>query len=184
MRILRAQDRVPVPWKNGGGVTREVLVYPPGASFDDFGWRVSIATVERGGPFSVFAGIDRVIALIDGSMTLTIEGRDDVALSRRSEPYAFPGDAKTSAALTGGPVTDLNVMTRRGAFIARMTRRTVSGALAVDASATTLVFPHAPATANEENLGTGDAILIAPQSSDAVVLSQAEVFWIEITAVR
>ena len=185
MEILRARDRVPAPWKNGGGTTREVMVHPPGASFDDFGWRVSIATVARGGPFSIFAGIDRAIALLEGSMTLTIDGRGDVALSPLSDPHAFPGDAKTSATLTGGPVTDLNVMTRRGAFTARMTRRNLSGPLTFDASVTTLVFPCAAVTANGDSLAAGDAILMTPGGADIVSLSQpVDVCWIEIAPVR
>ncbi|MDP3593765.1 HutD family protein, partial [Phenylobacterium sp.] len=31
MRILRAVNRTPMPWKNGGGVTREVAIWPPTA---------------------------------------------------------------------------------------------------------------------------------------------------------
>ena len=32
MRLLRAADRTAVPWKNGGGVTRDVIVWPAGAT--------------------------------------------------------------------------------------------------------------------------------------------------------
>jgi environmental stress-induced protein Ves len=34
--ILRARERFAVPWKNGGGVTREVAVHPPGSRTVDF----------------------------------------------------------------------------------------------------------------------------------------------------
>ena len=61
MRILRVSGRVAAPWKNGGGTTTEVAVFPAGASFDDFGWRISIADIARGGPFSQFPGIDRTL---------------------------------------------------------------------------------------------------------------------------
>ena len=55
MRILRAADYRRMPWKNGSGETVEVAVFPPGASIDDFDWRISIATVAaENGAFSLF----------------------------------------------------------------------------------------------------------------------------------
>src|SRR5277367_6325963 len=120
MHILYARDRVESPWKNGGGVTTEVAAFPPRSGLDDFGWRVSIAKVERGGPFSLFPDIDRKLALLDGRMTLNIAGRGAVELDAQSPPMPFPGDVATDAAIDG-PVTDLNVMTRRGHFASRMT---------------------------------------------------------------
>jgi environmental stress-induced protein Ves len=118
MRILRAGERMAVPWKNGGGTTSEVAVYPEGAGFDDFGWRISIADIARGGPFSLFPGIDRTLILLKGQVTLSIEGRSAVTLTPDSEPLDFPGDVATSAELVG-TARDLNVMTRRGTFTAR-----------------------------------------------------------------
>ena len=45
-----------------------------------------------------------------------------IELSPCSEPLAFNGEAPASAELTGGPVLDLNVMTRRGLAAARVER--------------------------------------------------------------
>ena len=53
----------PVSWKNGGGSTTEIAVFPPDAGFDDFDWRVSLATVAADGPFSAFPGIERTLAM-------------------------------------------------------------------------------------------------------------------------
>ena len=39
------------PWKNGGGSTRELVCWPPGAGTDAFGWRVSVARIAAAGPF-------------------------------------------------------------------------------------------------------------------------------------
>ena len=111
MKILRAADRVAVPWKNGGGVTREVMVWPPDAGFDDFDWRVSIALVRDAGPFSRFERVERVLAVLDGHMRLEFEGRT-VELDKQSAPLAFSGDESCHGTPLGGPVTDLNLMTR------------------------------------------------------------------------
>jgi environmental stress-induced protein Ves len=119
--ILRAAERRAVPWKNGGGLTREVAVHPPGADLDNFAWRVSIAEVLRGGPFSSFAGVDRHMAVISGSLALAIAGRDQLTLAADGPPATFPGDLPVSAEPLQAPVTDLNVMTRRGRWSARLT---------------------------------------------------------------
>ena len=50
VRIIPAQDLVRTPWKNGGGTTAEVAVHPPGAGFEDFDWRISMADVAADGP--------------------------------------------------------------------------------------------------------------------------------------
>ena len=51
------------PWKNGGGVTRELLTWPVA---DDWRVRVSIADVERDGRFSSFPGVRRWFAVLEG----------------------------------------------------------------------------------------------------------------------
>lgn len=114
MRLLRAADRVAVPWKNGGGVTREVAVWPEGAGFDDFLWRVSMAEVAADGPFSIFPGIERSLAVLQGRLLLAVEGRPPVELGPGAAA-GFPGDAPTHGRVLEGPVQDLNLMSRRGA---------------------------------------------------------------------
>lgn len=119
MRLLRAAERVAVPWKNGGGVTREVAAYPPGAGIDDFEWRISLADVAVAGPFSSFAGIDRVLTVLEGRLLLRFaDGRvEDLA---PGAPCAFSGDAVVHGTPLEGRVRDLNVMTRRDAWTAKV----------------------------------------------------------------
>ncbi|MBN9054807.1 MAG: HutD family protein [Rhizobiales bacterium] len=134
-RLLRNSDHRRMPWKNGGGETVEVIVRPEGASLSDFGWRVSMATVASDGPFSVFPGIDRTLAVLSGDgMELSIEGLGERLLTPQSPPLAFPADAPTTARLAGGPITDLNVMTRRGAFRHTLVRHVVEDSKALAAS--------------------------------------------------
>lgn len=134
-KLLRNADHRRMPWKNGGGETVEVIVYPEGASLSDFGWRVSMATVASDGPFSVFPGIDRTLAVLTGDgMALTIEGLGDRLLTPASAPLPFPADAPTTARLTGGPITDLNVMTRRGVFRHSLAHHVARGATALAAT--------------------------------------------------
>ena len=114
MIFLPAARRVAKPWKNGAGVTREVTAFPPGSGLETFDWRVSIADVTEDGPFSLFPGIDRTLIILSGEgVALEVAGRSS-RLRPGEEPYTFPADQPTGCALLGGPVVDLNVMSRRG----------------------------------------------------------------------
>jgi uncharacterized protein len=158
--ILRAADRVAVSWKNGGGLTREVAVHPPGSGLDSFDWRVSLAEVRRGGPFSLFPGVDRHLAVICGQLALSIAGRDALTVTPDSQPLAFPGDVPASAEPVRSPVRDLNVMTRRGRFTARVERRSQAGATTVSLGApTTLIVALAPLTLREAG-STGSLVAL------------------------
>lgn len=127
IQLLKAADHRHMPWKNGGGVTVEIAVFPLNASVDNFDWRVSTATVASDGAFSVFTGIDRTLSVLDGDgITLSIEGLDDTILMGETPPLFFPADSPTSAKLLGAPITDLNVMTRRGRFSHQVMRHQIN----------------------------------------------------------
>lgn len=112
-RVLRAADRTAVPWKNGGGVTREITASPEGAPLDGFDWRVSLADVTVDGPFSSFPGVDRTLTVVEGAgMDLMVGGEHHI-VDEQYWPHDFPGDLETDGRLLGGPVVNLNVMYRR-----------------------------------------------------------------------
>ena len=104
------------PWKNGGGATRALACWPPGADMEQFDWRVSVATIAHSGPFSRFAGVDRVITLLTGDgVHLRQSGTGiDHRLEKPLQPFAFAGDGGMDCDLLGGTSTDFNLMTRRG----------------------------------------------------------------------
>lgn len=116
------------PWKNGGGSTTEIAVAPPGAGLDDFDWRISLATISEDGAFSLFPGIDRTLALVEGAgVTLDIAGGKRVRLSEDDPIIEFSGESEIRAALNGGATLDFNVMTRRTVCHHRLGRRVLSG---------------------------------------------------------
>jgi environmental stress-induced protein Ves len=132
MKLLRAKNHRRMPWKNGAGVTTEIAVFPADAGLDDFGWRLSMATVAADGPFSSFAGVDRTLAVLDGEgIVLSVEGLPEERLTKASAPLAFAADQPTSAGLIAGPITDLNAMTRRTLWTHRMERLLVHGVAAI-----------------------------------------------------
>src|SRR6478752_6442035 len=125
MEIIRYAELKAHPWRNGGGVTREVARHPrtpsvqaaPQDTAQDnaWDWRVSIADVSKAGPFSAFAGMDRVLTVIDGDLLLlSVDGAEHPLEKYR--PFRFSGDADSAGALPTGDIRDLNVITRNGAF--------------------------------------------------------------------
>ena len=136
MRIIRASEQVAVPWKNGGGVASAIAGEPEGTGFEAFDWRLSGALVERGGPFSHFPDIDRIMLILSGA-GLVLEGiaPAPIVLDTGSQPLAFPGDAPVAATLAAGPIRNLNLMTDRRRLRATAERLAIGAAVALPAPA-------------------------------------------------
>ncbi|MBB4576453.1 HutD family protein [Rhizobium lentis] len=188
MRILRAADHKRMPWKNGGGETVEIAVSPEEAGLAGFDWRVSMATVAADGPFSIFPGIDRTLAILDGNgMELDIEGGTPVLLTTASDPLAFPADIPVTAKLEDGAITDLNVMTHRDGITHRLVRIELAGGKALPLTSptclllchrSTLSFRHGDETGA---LAAGDALLIENQAQSALEIDgEAECYLVSI----
>jgi environmental stress-induced protein Ves len=116
--ILRAENYRAMPWKNGGGTTREIALEADPSHPDRPLWRLSMATIERNGPFSDFAGYDRTIVAVDGNgVELIVANGAATTLDRSCRSASFPGEAHVQCRLVDGTVRDLNVMTRRDRFV-------------------------------------------------------------------
>ena len=112
MQILRKASFVASPWKNGAGVTHEIIRVPAdGAAFR---WRLSVAQIDKSGPFSDFAGYDRTMVLLRGAgLRLTFDGVSTAVLRQVGDMTKFDGALKTDCQLLSGPCTDLNLMVAR-----------------------------------------------------------------------
>jgi environmental stress-induced protein Ves len=178
MTVMRADDRVPVPWRNGGGVTREIAVFPGGD--DDFRWRLSIADVGVDGPFSAFPGYRRVITVLSGAgMRLTVDGVEHEVSPL--VPFEFPGAALTSCVLVAGPVTDLNLIVREGDHGSVRVRELPPGQAAVPGPAA-IVLLAGELSVDEVALGSPDAALIDAGTVAALrIEADARIAVIELT---
>lgn len=117
MQIIRFADLKPQPWRNGGGVTRELASHRGGAAAADgaWDWRVSIADVTSAGEYSPFPGMERVLTVVEGELLLlAVDGTEHPLEKYR--PFRFPGGAASSSALPTGDVRNLNVIAREGTF--------------------------------------------------------------------
>jgi environmental stress-induced protein Ves len=109
MRVIRADDVAAAPWKNGGGVTRELIASPAGS---DWRVRLSVAEIERDGPFSAYPGVQRWFVVLKGAgVELDVAGVTH-HITRDSHPLCFDGAAAPACRLIDGPTRDLNLMLR------------------------------------------------------------------------
>lgn len=109
MRVQRAVDREPQPWRNGRGVQYEITANGP--SPDEWTWKLSTADITEDVPFSVFPDVLRQFCVADGNgVELTIDGASH--LCREGSITPFNGEAEVHARLLSGPMRALNLMTR------------------------------------------------------------------------
>lgn len=175
MQIVRKASFTATRWKNGGGITQEVIRVP--AVGETFRWRLSIAQIEVSGPFSDFAGYDRKMVLLRGAgVRLTFDVGKPVSLVEVGDMAAFDGALKTECRLLGGACTDLNLMTARSLDVsARVERLREPLLLHAPERCISLIFgingdlsidrPGAP----PERLGAWDLAILPAGASAAVV---------------
>jgi len=110
MPIIRQRDSTPLTaWKNGGGVTQELLAWP---STEDWCVRLSIATIDKDGAFSALPGVSRWFTVIEGlGINLTLDGQKKT-VKQGDDPLRFDGHQQCDAVLLEGKVTAFNVMMR------------------------------------------------------------------------
>jgi uncharacterized protein len=109
--LIHADHVAARPWRNGGGRTRELLAWPSAA---DWHLRISLADIERDGPFSAFPGVQRWFAVLEGAGVLLRFGDAEERVTRDSGPVCFDGAAAPGCSLVDGPTLDLNLMLRHG----------------------------------------------------------------------
>lgn len=111
--IIDAAHVPPQPWKNGGGVTRELLRWPAEDAGGDAGhWRLrlSVADIAADGPFSAFPGVVRWFAVLAGEGVVLSLPDGERTLRPGDPPLRFDGAAAPGCRLLAGPTVDLNLM--------------------------------------------------------------------------
>lgn len=180
---LTSVDSVaPAPWRNGGGVTRELAAQPPGAGWT---WRISVAEVAADGPFSRFAGVQRWFAVLGGTGVILKFPDAEHRLTLASAPLSFDGEQPVECELLHGPTRDLNLMVRRDRASAQMAR--IKGVRHLMATRPKVVAIYAVDEAAQVR-HEGDSIAVAPgtlawaslPAGAEVAVTAASALWMEI----
>lgn len=168
MHIVRFADCPPSPWKNGGGITRQLLIRPAAANLDDFALRVSVADVDSDGPFSRFDGIDRTLTLLEGGgLQLQRDGTPLATLQTDSPLLHFAGEWPISSQRLAGKVRDFNIMTRRSQCHHRAERLVLAGSLTLAHDGPLLLF-----------LAQGDEVTVS-RDGTSDTLQPFDLLWME-----
>jgi len=164
IRLLRDGTYDRKPWKNGGGITEDVWLFPEGASHDDFDIRLSLAEISQDGPFSSFPGIDRTITLVGGD-PFVLEFEDG---TRRHmtllDPFSFDGVLTPVSRLDGAPSRDFNVMTRRGRWTHQVAVHRAVGSTNPQLEPGAVAVLHAVA-GSWQVCGNGHAVQASPRDT-------------------
>ena len=111
-KVVSLEDVEPKRWRNGGGFTRELLAWPHS---DEWRMRISVADIDRDGPFSYFPAAERWFAVLEGvGVRLTVGGGSQ-QLGPDSDPFRFSGSSEVHCELIDGPTRDFNLMALPGA---------------------------------------------------------------------
>lgn len=151
MRLLDPLTLPPVRWKNGGGVTREIAEHPPV-------WRLSLADVASEGPFSVFAGQERVLTVIEGA-GMQLCTPTHVLEARPGQPLRFSGDEPVTGRLPHGPVRDLNLIYDPDQVLGAVTAVTGARCLPLDPAEVAVYLLAGQASCGGQQVAAGHVIL-------------------------
>ncbi|GGE89577.1 HutD family protein [Stappia taiwanensis] len=116
LRIIPAEALRPVAWVNGGGITREIA-----ADSDAAGvlWRLSLADVDREGPFSEFPAMSRTLTVVAGD-GMALEAPEETLQAKPLAPVTFSGTLPIMGRLPNGPVRNFNLIYRESTIEARV----------------------------------------------------------------
>lgn len=179
-KVVALEDVEPTPWRNRGGVTRELLAWP---HRDEWRARISVADIERDGPFSHYPAAERWFAVLEGAGVRLKVGGGTQLLTPDSEPFAFSGNAQVDCSLIAGPTRDFNLMTLPGAGRMLRVRDVHVGVIA----ARSLVAGYAPhggtiAVYDEYVLDLAPRTLVwrLLEQEGPMVLEGTDALWIEV----
>jgi environmental stress-induced protein Ves len=159
MKIIRMASLAATPWKNGGGVTHELIRVPPGDG--PFRWRMSVAHIDASGPFSDFAGFNRTMILLRGAgVRLTFDGDQCKELRGVGDMAQFDGACATQCELLKGSCADLNLIVSQSIEGVRAWVEQLAAPRALSTGhATVLAFPLSGAVS--VNAGSGEGSTLA-----------------------
>jgi environmental stress-induced protein Ves len=111
IRIVTPAEFRTQPWKNGGGVTHEIVRWPDVEAYDV---RVSLAADRVAAPFSRFPGYRRWSCLAGAApIVLDVAGVLH-ALTAPGDAIDVDGDVAITCALPAGPTRLFNILVRHG----------------------------------------------------------------------
>jgi environmental stress-induced protein Ves len=131
------------PWKNGGGVTVDI------AGQDDV-WRFGRTPITAAGPFSDYAGFDRLQVLVAGHGLVLDTPDGEIDVRTPFKPVRFTGETRIVSRLESGPVEVVNLIGARARVRIALEVLTAGRALTVEAGTHLAYAAHGAAALDVE----------------------------------
>ena len=109
--LIDVSTITPQAWRNGGGQTRELLVWPAQGPWQ---LRISRADIGVDGPFSSFPGVTRWFTVLRGNGVELSFPTGKVVLCAGDAALCFDGADAPGCRLLDGATEDLNLMALGG----------------------------------------------------------------------
>lgn len=163
IKLIKLEDIPETPWKNNLGKTRQIAIFPRGATVinNDFLWRLSSAAVNGRAPFSQFPESDRLLVVWKG---------DGLLLNNQkllpNSPLHFSGSAEIDCDLINNPVIDLGLIYKRDKISASMDILAVDKKMRVELDSGIHFFflADGECLVNNMKLASGDLIEVENES--------------------
>jgi len=127
------------PWKNGGGITVDI------AEHDDI-WRFGRTPITEPGPFSDYAGFDRLQVLVAGRGLVLDTPDGEIDVRTPFKPVRFNGETPVTSRLEAGPVEVVNLIGARAKVRLALAVLTADSTLGVEAGTHLVYAAHGKAT--------------------------------------
>lgn len=153
-------DVAPTPWRNGGGVGRDLLNWPQAA---DVQVRINVAEIERDGPFSDFSGWRRLFAIVGGAgVDLWVDAAPQ-RVTAATPPLSFDGGAAPDCRCVAGPTRALNLVVRQGGTATGASMQRIEGTASWAADCAELMAVYAETGGVQIQRGAATEVLAAQQ---------------------
>lgn len=111
------------PWRNGGGTTRELLVWPTleysesqnlAIAVPPWQVRITLAKMDKNGVFSAFPGVQRWYSVAQGTGVILHMPNEVLTLHPGDAPLCYDGAITPACELIDGSTENLNIMAQQG----------------------------------------------------------------------
>ena len=161
---IHLADVPAVAWKNGGGFTRELLAWP---HLENWVVRISVAVIDKSGPFSIFSGVRRWFGVLTGAGVRLSSGGDTSVIAQDTPMFTFDGGLPYHCDLIDGSTSDFNLMVKANDAQCKVQR--ITGVYVVEPRAGWLVAVYA--NSNQTTIGFGVGSL------EPMRLMQGDFYW-------
>jgi environmental stress-induced protein Ves len=127
------------PWKNGGGITVDI------AEQGDV-WRFGRTPITEAGPFSDYAGFDRLQVLVAGRGLVLDTPDGEIDVRTPFKPVRFSGETPITSRLEAGPVEVVNLIGDRARVKLALDVLTAGSTLGVEAGTHLIYAAHGDAS--------------------------------------